>query len=144
MQRLVKETDLCKELDKVVEELRATYGGEFVRVSGDVWNILLDKAENEAYDKIKMVHKGEEMTAYGVLYRWFTDVAGLGLVEQAGMLMHPSPPNREEDLAEHVEMRQEKIRRLEAHGEGFKLAPLFKINALRTLMTGKAERCFDL
>ncbi len=55
-QHLVKETDLGKEVDKVVEDLRVTYGGEFVRTSGDVWNILLDKAENEAYDKIKMVH----------------------------------------------------------------------------------------
>ncbi len=99
---MVKETDLGKELDKVVEELMATYGGEFARVSGDVWNILLDKAENEAYDKIKMVHKGERITAYGVLYQWFTDVSGLGLEEQARMLMHPSPRKREEDLAEHV------------------------------------------
>ena len=41
-----------------------------MRVSGDVWNILLGRAENEAYDKIKMVHKGEGITAYGVLYRW--------------------------------------------------------------------------
>ena len=44
------------------------------------------------------------MVAYGVLYRWFTDVSGLGLAEQARMLMHPAPPKREEDLAEHVEM----------------------------------------
>ncbi len=74
VQHLVKETDLGKELDKVMEELGATYRGESVRLSGNVWNILLDKAENEAYDKIKMVHKGEGITAYGVLYRWFTDV----------------------------------------------------------------------
>ncbi len=43
--------------------------------------------------------------------------------EQARMLMHPSPPNREEELAEHVEMWQDKIRRLEAHGDEFKLSP---------------------
>ena len=49
--------DLGRELDKVVENLRSHYGEEFRKVSGDVWNILMDKAENEAYDKIKMVHK---------------------------------------------------------------------------------------
>ena len=38
----------------------------------------MDKAENEAYDEIKMVHKGEGVMAYGVLYRWFIDVSGLG------------------------------------------------------------------
>ena len=60
------------------------------------------------------------------------------------MLMHPSPPQKQEELAEHVEMRQDKMRRLEAHGEEFKLAPLFKISALRMLMTGKAKEYFDL
>ncbi len=59
VQHLVKKTDLGKEVDKVVEEVKTTCGGTFVRVSGDVWNMLLDKAEIEAYDKIKIVHKGE-------------------------------------------------------------------------------------
>ncbi len=96
----------------------------FVRASGgDAWNILLDEAENEAYDKIKMVHKGKGITAYGILFPWFTDVSGLGVAEQARMIMYPSPSKREEDLAEHVEMWQDTIRRLEAHGEVFRLAP---------------------
>ena len=82
--------------------------------------------------------------AYGVLYRWFTDVSGLGLAEQARMLMHPAPPKKEEDLAEHVEMWQDKMRRLEAHVDEFKLAPVFKTNALRTLTIGKAKEYFDL
>ncbi len=46
--------------------------------------------------------------AYGVSYRCFTDVSGLGFAEQARMLMRPSPPKREEELAEHVEMWQDK------------------------------------
>ena len=41
-------------------------------------------------------------------------------------------------------MWQDIMRRLEAHGDEFKLAPVFKINALRTLMIGKAKECFDL
>ena len=36
------------------------------------------------------------------------------------------------------------MRRLEAHGEDFKLSPVFKINALRTLMIGKSKEYFDL
>ena len=58
---------------------------------------MLDKAENEAYDKIKMVYKGGGIIAYGSLYRWFTNVSGLGLAEQAKMLMHPNPPKREKN-----------------------------------------------
>ena len=93
--RLVKEIDLGREMEKVVTGLKGEYGDEFDKVSGDVWNILIDKAEMEAYDKIKMVPKSQGVVAYGVLYRWFTDVSGLGLAEQARMLMHPAPPKRE-------------------------------------------------
>jgi hypothetical protein len=63
IQQLARETDLGRELDKVVESLRNNCGKEFGRVSGDVWNIQLDEAENEAYDKIKMVLKGKRITA---------------------------------------------------------------------------------
>ena len=85
------------------------YGGYFTRVSEDMWNVSLDKVENEAYDNIKMVHKGDGITAPRVIYRWFIDVSGLGLAEQARLLMHPSPPKKEEEeeeeeLAEYVEM----------------------------------------
>ncbi len=59
-----------------------------------MWNILLDKAENESYDRIKLIPKGHGVVAYGVLYRWFIDVSGLGLADQARMLMHPTPPKR--------------------------------------------------
>ncbi len=37
IQHLAQETDVGKELDKVVGDFRIPYGGEFVRVSGDVW-----------------------------------------------------------------------------------------------------------
>ena len=71
-------------------------------------------------------------------------MSGLGLAEQARILMHPAPPKREEDLAEHVEMWQDKMRRLEAHGDEFRLAPVFKINAHRMFTAGKAKEFFDL
>ncbi len=47
-------------------------------------------------------------------------------------------------MVEHVEMWQDKMGRLEAHGEEYKLAPVFKIHALRMLMVGKTEEYFDL
>ncbi len=68
-----------KELDKVVIGLRREFGDEFNKVSGDVWNTLIDKAVAEAYDKIQMVPQGQGFVGYGVLYPWLTDVSGLGL-----------------------------------------------------------------
>ncbi len=37
----------------------------------------------------------------------------------------PRPAKKEEDLLENVEMWQDKMMRLEAHGDGFELAPVF-------------------
>ncbi len=105
---------------------------------------MIDKADAEAYDKVEMVPTRQGVVAYGALHRWFTDVSGLGLAEQARMLMHPAPLKREDELAEHVEMWQDGMRRLEAHGDEFKLATVFKIDALRMLMAGKAKQYFDL
>ncbi len=100
---------------------------------------MIDKAKAEAYDKIRRVPKGGSVeVAFGVLSRCLTDVGGFGLEEQARMLMHPAPPKREEDLAEHVEMWQDKMRRLEAHGNEFTLAFVLKINALRKIVGSKS------
>ena len=58
--------------------------------------------------------------------------------------MHPDPPKKEEELSEHVDAWQDKMRRLEAHGDEYKLPPMYKINALRMLMIGKSKEYFDL
>ncbi len=60
------------------------------------------------------------------------------------MFTHQAPPKGEEEMAELVEIWQDKMRRLEDHGHEFKLAPVFKIDALRMLMSGKAMEYFDL
>ncbi len=52
------------------------------------------KADMEAFDEIKMVLKGQGV-ACGAMCRWFADVSGLGLAEQARRLMHPDPPKKE-------------------------------------------------
>jgi hypothetical protein len=57
------------------------------------WQIAL------SHGKIKMVLKRQGIFAYGIMYRWFTDVSSLGLVEQARRLMHPDLPKTEEEIA---------------------------------------------
>ncbi len=91
--------------------LKGQCGDVLALASGDVWFVLIDKAEMEAYGKIKMLPKGEQVFVYGVMCRWFTDVSGLGSAEQARRFMHPDPPKKEEeDLAEFVDMWQDKMR----------------------------------
>ena len=55
-----------------------------------------------------------------------------------------APVAQEEDLAEAVDSWLDRMRRLELHGSDYRLPPLFKINALRMLMTGKAKEYFDM
>ncbi len=109
----------------------------------DMYGTLMDKAENEGYDKIKLVHKGDGIIVYGSLYPGFKDVSGLGLAVRAGMLTHPSPPKREEELADHTEMWKDRMKRLEAHGEEFQLAPLYNINALGMFISTSWEADHD-
>ncbi len=64
---MVKEIDLCNSLEKVVTGLKENFGDEFNEAFGDVWNIWIDKAEAQVYDKIKMVPKGQGVAAYVLL-----------------------------------------------------------------------------
>ncbi len=86
---------------------RSVYGDLLLEAPGDMWKVLVDKAGGEAYDKIEMIYPGESLKTYGVVYRWISDVSGLGLAEHARRLMHPIPLEKEKDLAEHVEMWQD-------------------------------------
>ncbi len=74
--RLVREIDLGSEIEKVGTKLRADYGDGLEKVSRGVWNILIEKAEMEAYDEITMVPKEQGFVAYGVMCRWFADGFG--------------------------------------------------------------------
>ncbi len=73
--------DLGNDLETIVIGLRSDYGAAFQETSGDIWKVLIDKEEAEANDKIKRIHQGEGLRAYGVVSRWFTDVSGWGLSE---------------------------------------------------------------
>ena len=78
------------------------------------------------------------------LYRWFTEISGLGLTSQAMKLMHPDPPKKEEDIAECLDNWVERVRRLEAHGSKYALPPLYKVTAMKLLMVGRAKENYEI
>ena len=45
----------------------------------DVLCILMDKCDGEAYDKIKGMQSKKGAEVYMIIYRWFTEISGLGL-----------------------------------------------------------------
>jgi hypothetical protein len=89
-----------------------------------------------------MIPQGEGVRVCGVAHRWFTDAPGPVLAEQSRRQTRPDPPTREDELEESVEMRQvnAEIRSEQRQGQ---VAPVFKINTLRMLTTGKAKEGFD-
>ncbi len=51
-------------METVLTGLRGECGDEFDKVFEDLCDILIDKADMEAYDKIKMVPRGQGVVAY--------------------------------------------------------------------------------
>ena len=52
---------------------------------------------------------------YVEVYKWFTETSGLGLMEQAAKFMHPAQATKEENIAEAIELWEEKVNRLARH-----------------------------
>jgi len=129
--------------DEMVGTLEEKYG-DVERYSKKLYTVLMDKAEGEAFERIRMVGDHQGILAYAKMYRWFTEISGLGLSEQTRRVMHPDPPKREEDLADAVEAWAEKMRRLEGHGPKYALPAMFKQAALKLLMVGKSKDHFDI
>lgn len=102
-------------------------------------------AEGEAlYDKIRPTNEQDGIKAYCILYRWFTEVSGLGMAAQARRLIQPEAPKSEEQLSEYIDNWCERVRRLEAHGSKYGLSALYKVTALRQLMVRKAKDHFEI
>ena len=56
------------------------------------------------------------------------------------MLMHPTPPKSEHEIADALEKWSEQERTLRAHGKNYELNVAFKVTALKILMSCKREQ----
>ena len=81
---------------------------------------------------------------YAEVYKWFTETSGQGLMEQTALMMNPKPAAKEEDIAEAIEMWEEKVNRLARHGEDYKLSEALKKVALKNILVGEVKDNFEL
>ena len=145
LKKLAMELDVGIKMDDLRKIIEDEFDSDFLdEWSLNLYTVLMDKAEGDAYDKIKGISGRDGIECYARVYRWFTEVSGLGLAEQARKLMHPTPPKREDELAGCVDAWCEGIRRLEGHGPRYVLAPLYKVTALRMMMVGRARDHFEI
>ena len=142
---IAAESDTGNKTDEIMKTLQQKYGDEFVdEWSAKLYTVLMDKAEGEAYDKIKGIIGRDGVEGYCRIYQWFTEISGLGLAEQARRLMHPDPPKTEEKLAEFIDNWCEGNRRLEAHGSRYILPPLYRFAAFRMMMVRRSRDHFEM
>ena len=81
---------------------------------------------------------------YAELYRWFTEISGLGFKERAATLMHRKQAAREDEVAQAIEVWLEKVNRLGRHGVEYQLPDSFKLVALKKILVGKIRDNYDL
>ena len=81
---------------------------------------------------------------YAEVYKWFTETSGQGLMEQTALMMSPKPAAKEDDIAEAIEMWEEKRNRLAIHGEDYKLSEALKKVALKNILVGEVKDDFEL
>ena len=110
LEELSKKLDSGNKTEEVIDDMKTTEDDDYwEEVNEALYAVLLDKAEADvAYKKVQSVARGEGLLAYAKMYTWFTEVSGMGLMEQARKLMHPDAPKKEEDIATAFEEWEEK------------------------------------
>ncbi len=115
---------------------------DMIKLNEDMYTVLMDKTEGEAWTSVKAVVSGSGLEAYMKLYKWFTGTTGLGITEKARRVMSPTPPKSEADMAEAVDKWIESERVLASH-KGYNLDQRLKVTALKMLMVGRARDHFE-
>ena len=82
---------------------------------------------------------------YAEVYKFFTETSGRGLAQEVAKAMKPRPAAKESNIAEEIEAWEGHMNRLARHGPEYELAPVFKMEALKTILGhGKMRDHFDL
>ena len=88
--------DIGEKVEDVIKDLNNSYYME--EINRDLHCILVDTCEGGSYDKIKGLQNKTGAEVYMTVYRWFTDISGLGLSMQAAKLMNPYPVKQESEI----------------------------------------------
>ena len=88
--------------------------------------------------------KGEGISAYMNLYKWFTGTAGMAVSERIKKLMSPAPPKQESEIADAIDKWTETRRNFASIKDEYKLQEPFLFTALESIMNvGKAKDFYE-
>ena len=111
-----------------------------LRCNEELFYLMVEKTEGDAALRVNSGTPGQGLQAYMRVYLWFAGTTGLALTEKTRMLMHPTPPKSEHEIADALEKWSEQERTLRAHGKNYELNVAFKVTALKILMSCKREQ----
>ena len=100
------------------------------KLNEDMYSVLMDKTNGDAWLRVRAVDMGEGITAYVKVYKRFMGTGGMVFSEKARQIMAPSAPKSEGDLADAVERWLEGLRLLSNH-KGYDMSYKLKVTALR-------------
>ena len=112
----------------------------------DLSYLLVDKAKSGSsiFQRIQNLQAQGGIRMYAEVYKWFTETSGLGLMEQVAKAMNPNQAAKEENIAEAIEMWEDKMNRLARYGEEYQMSEAFKKVALKKILVGKLRDNFEL
>ena len=113
------------------------------KLNEDMYSVLMDKTEGDAWLRVKSVISGRGLEAFVRIYKWFAGTSGMGLSERARVIMAPTAPKSEGDIAEALDKWLEGLRLLQSH-KGYRMSIQLKVTALEMLMTGRARDQFEI
>ena len=80
---------------------------------------------------------------YIEVYKWFTETTGLAMTERMKTIMTPTPPKKEEDIADAIAKWNEQCKAVEEMGASHILPETFRKIALKSLMIGRGKEYYE-
>ena len=79
----------------------------FSEMDRDLWTILLEKTDGEAYDKVNSVIQGDGLWAFVKLHTWFSRTTEAGITNRLIAIMKPDQCKKEFEVAAAIEKRED-------------------------------------
>ena len=114
------------------------------KLNEDMYAVLMDKTEGDAWLRVRSVDSGNGLEAFVKVYKWCTGTSGQGLSERARIIMSPTPPKSEGDIADCIDKWFELRRHLQNIKRGYALAePSLFVALEQILEVGRSQEFFE-
>ena len=116
---------------------------EYSKFAEAMHYILMDKCEGEALTRVRSVTNNDGIMEYMEVFKWFTETTGLAMTERMKTIMTPTPPKKEEDIADAIAKWVEQCKAVEDMGASYVLPESFRKIALKSLMIGRGKEYYE-